>query len=287
LTPDLKPALKPEDFPYQIDFFTAAARSGEFPPHVQEWFRVKARSRGISTAPAQLLPSEGLDYWCADWLQRCVEHMDAFVIIAGAVGRGKSTLSLELARKCDPTFLPNLATRMVYDPAALLAALETIQPGQVIIYDEVVNGLANVDSGFQKETKLLLKCFAMSRFKSAIVLVVAPSIHQIHLQIRGSRATHWIECLDRGLALVHVKYEGIAYRSNSDLVGYSRSERAPYMIWQKIPEKSPLWINYESVKEQNFDAFLKAARTSLQKKGGRTKTSTERVRKWWQRQKDT
>jgi len=174
-----------------------------------------------------------------------------------------SSLALSVGTAIDPTFLPNLSRRLVYSPAALIDALTNIEPAQVLVYDESYLGLANVDSGFQKETKLLLKAFSMSRFKSAICILVVPSIHQLQLQIRNSRATHWIAVVGRGLAKVHEKFEGISYRKTSELIGYSRSETAPYLTWSKIPEASALWRSYEQTKLDNWRRFMAEAKSQL------------------------
>jgi hypothetical protein len=231
---------------------------------------LEARHRGISEAPSQLLPEEGMDYWVDEFASRCLErNADVCLCIDGSAGRGKSTLALIIGSKVDPTFLPNLATRLVYSPLGLIEALETIEKGQAICFDESALGLASADSPQGKETSLLLKALTMSRFKGCILILIVLSIHNLQKQIRTVRLTHWmaVSSTTMGQAIVHEKFSGIRYRNDASLVGFSVSPVAPYVEWHKIEETSRLWQSYEENKEANFQRFIREAREALSKKG--------------------
>jgi hypothetical protein len=229
----------------------------------------RLRQRGISDAPAPMLPTEGFDYW-ASWLrERPRRKYDAVVLLTGPVGSSKSTLALRLALRLNPRF--DLSWQLCYTSAELMAAYQRVQPGDVIWFDEGVRGLLAGDQA-TKEQKALIQALALIREKGAILIVCSPSIWLIAKQVRQGRASLWIHVLRRGLGLAHERQERIRYTPDQT-IGFLRSMVCPYLLWNKFSESSRVWRDYIKEKNRHLDQFLQETRELLE--GKRKKSSKD------------
>lgn len=235
----------------------------------------RLRLRGISDAPAPLLPSEGFPHWVKEILRRVKLRYDAVILMTGPVGSSKSTgalrLAEEFARRLRQTF--DLTWQLCYTASALMAAYARVKPGQPIVFDEGVRGLLAGDQA-TKEQKALVQALALVREKGAILIICAPSIFLIAKQVRQGRATLWIHVMGRGVGLVHERVDRIRYVPDNTL-GFMRSEEAPYMRWSKFPENSRMWRDYLGIKSLRLDEFLNETKVLLEKKEGRRSAKTK------------
>lgn len=235
--------------------------------------RVQVRARGISTAPAQLRPSEGFTHW-GNYLSWCTSHAyDAVVLVTGPTGSGKSTLALRWCQTLDTAF--TIAERLCYSAEELLKVYETILPGQCVLFDEGVRGLLAGDQN-TTEQKALIQALALIREKGAILFICAPSIWNVAKQVRQNRARLWVHVQGRGLALVHERNDRLRYVPDATL-GFSRSEDSPYVQWTAYAKTSKFNREYLRIKHAHLDAYLRETREMLEnrRRRGRGKRGKE------------
>jgi hypothetical protein len=224
--------------------------------------RVRVRARGIPDTPAPMLVREGFRHWCGSLKYRTMTARDAVVIVTGATGEGKSTLALRMAQDIDPTF--TLEKRLCYTAVELLTIYETIEEGQVVLFDEGVRGLLAGDQ-MSAEQKALIQALALIREKGAVLFVCAPSIWNVAKQVRQNRAWMWIHVLGRGLALIHERNDYLHYLPDATL-GFSRSPQCPYMTWVPYDKKSKFFKEYRKVKTEHLNKYLAETKDLLQGK---------------------
>ena len=224
---------------------------------------VRLRERGIPDDPMPLLPEEGFEFWISVIKDRVVRNYDAVILITGAVGSSKSTCGLRLGQALDRKFT---AHNLCYSAESLMNAYRTVSPGEVVLFDEGVRGLMAGDQA-TVEQKALVQALALVREKGAILIICAPSIWLIAKQIRQGRAYMWIQVVKRGAGLVHTRNEQIRYVPDNTL-GFNRSGRAPYMLWEKYKPHAPLWRAYLREKKQQLDDYLKDTEAMLAKRAG-------------------
>lgn len=218
--------------------------------------------RGIGEDAPALLPSEGLAYWCKDWAHRTEQDYDVVVLVTGEVGDGKSSFVLQAAKKTEPSCWP--PDRLCYSPRDLLRAYETVQPGQVIWFDEGVRGLMSTET-FSPDQRALVQMFALIRSKRAILFICAPSIWLIAKAVRNWRGTHWVHVTGRGTARIHVRMRGVRYRRDDEL-RFRTSEVAPSLEWDRVPKNSSLWRAYQREKDRHLSEWFEETKALLEGK---------------------
>ena len=175
-----------------------------------------------------------------------------------------STLALRLAQSFEPGFD---IKRLCYSASDLLEAYETVQPGQVVLFDESVRGLQAGDQS-TREQKALIQALVLVREKGAILMLCVPDIFLIAKQIRQKRATLWLHVMERGVALIHERNSYLRYEADNTL-GFSRSRNVPLLEWKPFKSTDKLWIAYQDLKRRRLDEYLHETKELLsgKKKG--------------------
>jgi len=121
-------------------------------------------------------------------------NFDSFVLIAGREGFGKTTLALQVALYCDPTF--NLS-RVCFTPDQFLTAVQNAEKHQAIVFDETMWGLGS-RSVMTKINKVLIKVISEMRSKNLYVFMCIPNFFMMDWYISQHRSTGFLYVYKRG-----------------------------------------------------------------------------------------
>lgn len=149
-----------------------------------------------------------IEVWNADVRNRWREDRDALILGTGDRRSGKSTTARKLARRQDPTF--NIQDRVWFDIVDVIAAAEEMEPGQAIIWDEMIEG----GMGREAMTRLnrdMTKFFTISGEKKLIVYCLIPHIDVADSILRNFYATDWVLKESRPFGKLHVRAPGGDY----------------------------------------------------------------------------
>lgn len=133
------------------------------------------------------------------WLQK---DMDCVVAVSGAKGVGKSTLAMQIAirylRLIGKKF--DVERNVAYTFNEIIAAINTLEKGDVLIIDEAVNVMMSEDWN-KFESKYLKKVFAKLRVKHLLVFICIPDFFWLDKKYR-EMVHFWIYVFKRGKAIV-------------------------------------------------------------------------------------
>lgn len=139
---------------------------------------------------------------------------DGFVVLDGQEGTGKSTLALQLALYCDPTF--NLS-RVVFTIDQFLEAVENATKGQAIVFDETMGYLGSRGS-MSKFNRVLIKVFSEMRSKNLFIFLNIPSFFELDKY----------PAIHRSVCLLHIHKRG-------DFLGFNyNSKKLLYVAGKKF-----------------------------------------------------
>lgn len=100
---------------------------------------------------------------------------DDVYLVDGGEGTGKSVFSMQLAKAIDSSF--NIS-RICFNPAEFIKAIQEANKGQAIIYDEAYTGLASRQS-LSEINKLIVSMMMEMRQKNLVVIVVLPTFFML------------------------------------------------------------------------------------------------------------
>lgn len=144
---------------------------------------------------------------------------DMIFAIDGAEGSGKSVLTQQIAKYCDPTF--NI-DRIVFTPKSLRLAIIESKPYQAIIYDEAYTGLSS-RATMSLINRTLVSMLAEIRQKNLFVYVVMPCFFDLDKYV----------ALWRSRVLIHV-YTGKNFQRGFFTFFNSDRKKALYMNGKKF-----------------------------------------------------
>ena len=110
---------------------------------------------------------------------------DAFALIVGREGFGKTTISFQIALYCDPTF--NLS-RVCFTAEQFLQAVENAERYQAIVFDETMGYLSS-RNGMSKFNKVLIKIMSEMRSKNLFVFLNIPNFFMMDWYVSQHRTT--------------------------------------------------------------------------------------------------
>ncbi len=110
---------------------------------------------------------------------------DAFVLVVGREGYGKSTIAAQMAKYCDPTY--NL-DRCVFTAEQFLEAVQNAERYQAIQFDETMGYLSSRQN-MSKFNKTLIKIMSEMRSKNLFVFLCIPSFFMMDWYVAFHRTT--------------------------------------------------------------------------------------------------
>lgn len=119
---------------------------------------------------------------------------DAFVLYVGKEGYGKSTLAIQDAYYCDPTF--NL-DRVCFTIDQFLEQVEKADRYQAIVFDETMGYLSSRQSS-SKFNKILIKVMSEMRSKNLFVFLCIPNFFIMDWYVAYHRTSGMIRIHQRG-----------------------------------------------------------------------------------------
>jgi len=193
------------------------------------------------------------------------KNHDAFVLISGREGFGKTTLALQLITYLDPTF--NL-DRVCFTPEQFLEAVEKADKYQGIVFDETMWALGS-RSAMTKMNRVLIKVMSEMRSKNLFVVMCIPNFFMMDWYVAQHRSTGLIYITKRGhLASYDYPTKKRLYRIGKKNHTYSIS---PNFIGR--------YVKYFAVDQEEYDKKKQDAINSWI--GGQSRESK------WKEQRDT
>lgn len=119
---------------------------------------------------------------------------DAFIIVSGREGCGKTTLANQLALFVDPTY--NI-DRCVFTAEQFLDAVENAERYQAIVFDETMGYLSSRGS-MSKFNRTLIKVMSEMRFKNLFVFLCIPNFFELDRYPAMHRSTGLLHVYARG-----------------------------------------------------------------------------------------
>ena len=121
-------------------------------------------------------------------------RFDCFTLVAGREGYGKTTLALQLALYCDPTFTVD---RVVFNAEQFIEAVQKATKYQSIVFDETVGSLSSRGS-MSKVNMALIKVFSEMRSKHLFVFLCIPNFFIMDWYAANHRSTGLLYVYKRG-----------------------------------------------------------------------------------------
>jgi len=119
---------------------------------------------------------------------------DGFVLFVAREGYGKTTLSLQSAKYCDPTF--NLS-RCCFTIEQFIEAVENAERFQAIVFDETMGFLSSRQS-MSKFNMALIKIMSEMRSKNLFIFLNIPNFFMMDWYVALHRTTGLIYIYKRG-----------------------------------------------------------------------------------------
>lgn len=219
-----------------------------------------AEERRLVGSKKVVAADKGLDYVAKLVARRIRKRWDAFVVITGPRGVGKSTLAMKLARlvakylrkEWSPT------TGLCYSGRELLdfyrGAVESKERGRIVVYDEGIRGLFSLDSRDQEQVALI-RAINLVREAGCVVILCIPDMMSLVKSVRTRAATLWLAVRNRGIARVHVRKAQLHYKPEVDF-GFAVLPECPHLSWTPFRSSDVTWKEYLPRKHKNLSDFF-------------------------------
>lgn len=136
------------------------------------------------------------NYYLDGYLKSNLDHViknvkkdfDAFILVVGREGYGKTTIASQMALYCDPTF--NL-DRMVFTAEQFIDAVQNAKKNEAIQFDETM-GYLSARQNMSKFNRALIKVMSEMRSKNLFVFLCIPSFFIMDWYVSLHRSTGMI-----------------------------------------------------------------------------------------------
>ena len=129
--------------------------------------------------------------------------MDCLILITSPKGFGKSTLSLQIAKRLHEKYLGtkfNLEEQVVFTPEDVQDRIRSLPEYSALVWDEAVMGAMGEDWN-RAISKALKKDITLCRTKHLVMLMNMPNIAWLDSKYRSTLVNFWIHIVSRGLAV--------------------------------------------------------------------------------------
>lgn len=137
--------------------------------------------------------------WLAYIRRRLREKWDAWILVTGKPGVGKSMTSNFLAHKIDEAFTLD---RTFWSGRSLIWGSENAPPYSALVWDEIIDGGLSAEA-ITRENKQTLKHLITGRSYNLATLACAPKLRLFQGFMKEDRAEWWIHLPARGIATFH------------------------------------------------------------------------------------
>jgi len=190
---------------------------------------------------------------------------DAFILVTGREGFGKSTIADQIALYCDPTY--NLS-RCCFTSAQFQQACEDAEKYQAIVFDETM-GFLSARGAMSKFNKDLIKIMSEMRSKNLFVILCIPNFFEMDKYPAIHRSTGLIHVYKRGsfMSYDYRKKKSLylkgkkfyAYNVSGNFRGkfvkhfhldkekYEEKKQEAINTWSKVNDKERLLIKQRNV----------------------------------------
>lgn len=201
---------------------------------------------------------------------------DAFILVWGDPGSGKSTFVLDHARKIDPTFTPETLPSRVAFYADEVATLYDTTPryGAAWIDEAGSAGLLSTEPASSFRQRSLVELINIIRAKNVVLFCVIPSPDNLAKSVRVRRADYRVECqpLVEGEPAVAYLGRKVVRRHffvvDSNWLGFSDDEHGVPLTWPDYrtnpdPTLRAYWDAYRPLKEAFMENRTKGIERGL------------------------
>jgi hypothetical protein len=129
------------------------------------------------------------------------KDQDYFFAVDGEEGSGKSTFTMQLARRVDPSFCLD---RVVFNGKDFELAIKKATKGQAVVFDEAFRGLSS-RAALSETNRILVSVMMECRQKNLFVFIVLPSFFMLdkyvvlhrskglfHLYTKREKRGYWV-----------------------------------------------------------------------------------------------
>ncbi len=156
-------------------------------------------------------------------------NYDAWILVTGDLGKGKSTLSIQLMRKVMRLngMRWKFDVNILYNPdfETFKEALTTAPERSAIVVDEAMTLLSSRNWNSIERTKLI--SFAdRIRYRKLCVIFNLRLMKEVDVLFRVGRFVYWLDVLERGLAALMARMENYSFKTSGDAYGSELLEEA-------------------------------------------------------------
>jgi len=130
---------------------------------------------------------------------RLRQSWDAWILVTGAPGVGKSMTANFLAHKIDEAFTLD---RTFWSGRSLIWGSEIAPPFSALVWDEIIDGGLSSEA-ITRENRQTLKHLITGRSYNLATIVCAPKLRLFQSFLKEDRAEWWIHIPARGVATFH------------------------------------------------------------------------------------
>jgi len=129
--------------------------------------------------------------------------MDCLILITSPKGFGKSTLSLQIAKRLHEKYLGtkfDIESQVVFTPEDVQDRIRSLPEYSALVWDEAVMGAMGEDWN-RAVSRALKKDVTLCRTKHLVMLMNMPNIAWLDSKYRSTLVNFWIHIVSRGLAV--------------------------------------------------------------------------------------
>lgn len=184
--------------------------------------------------------------------ERIETNWDNLVVITGKRRAGKSTLGCQLALELTGEID---LSHVAYCADDVLRLLGTLQPHDVLLYDEAVLGLLSHGGARDAELTSLIQAFVMSGEKGINCLCCIPDIGLLDSFMKFGGAEYWLHVYERGRAKVFRAWRGERHRTSVSRYPYDRWDELTPLGFGSLG-RTKAFRDYEVHKDSRVNAWL-------------------------------
>lgn len=219
---------------------------------------------GSKVKMVKVKPNEEHEYYMDGYKKANLDHAinevrrknyDLFTLYVAREGHGKSTMAMQDAMYCDPTF--NLS-RVCFTPEQFLETIDRAEKHQAIVFDETMwaMGSRNV---LGRMNKILVKVMSEMRSKNLFVFMCIPNFFMMDWYVAQHRSTGMIYIYKRGF---FGSYDYITKKKLYIAGKKFHSYGTPPNFRGRFTKYFPLDIEaYEKKKQEAINSFVEGTKT--------------------------
>jgi len=182
-------------------------------------------------------------------------NKDGWMLVGGHEGDGKTTFAFQCATYIDPTFS---LERVAFSGEQFIKMVRKAKPGQAVVYDEAVTGMAS-DETWKDINRKILRAAVLCRKRRLYIFICIPTIFLLRWYIAYERADYYAVVYESHGVPGKFKFYNRRMRRRCYMEGRREHKHIRTGIRGRFTAYWPTNIDpieYDKLKDEGWDAAL-------------------------------